>query len=84
MSGGISEPCVTSIYSRLAKMAAEGMKAMVSSAKPSFTNCQNMPLRVAPIAMRRPISALLCCVRYQKVPTTPSRTFSRKKAMPAT
>ena len=67
-----------------AKIAAEGMKAMVSSAKPSFTNCQNMPLRVAPIAMRRPISALLCCVRYQKVPTTPSRTFSRKKAMPAT
>ena len=52
--------------------------------RPSFTNCQNMPLRVAPIAMRRPISALLCCVRYQKVPTTPSRTFSRKKAMPAT
>ena len=46
---------------------------------PSRISWLQIPRRLDPIAMRRPISPRRCRTRYQKLPITQSRMFNPKK-----
>ena len=73
---------VTSKYIKFAKMNTAGTNATPNKTNPSAKRWRKILRREAPIAILRPISALRCCVRNQKVPMIPKKTLSRKKRIP--